>query len=129
MEMTRKITEKEVSEVMDVISYIYDQIKETRTTCNIIEVSAGEICNLIKCLPEVKDETEVTRPLQEATEADIGKLCVFSLKESAHEIHGGFGILTKINKDEEGQILYLKDIDMWYNSCRRLTKQEIEELC
>lgn len=57
--MTRKITEKEVSDVMDTISYIYDQIKETRLLCSILEEAAGEICNLIKCLPEVKDEDEV----------------------------------------------------------------------
>lgn len=57
--MTRKITEKEVSDVMDTITYIYDQIKETRQLCSILEEAAGEICNLIKCLPEIKDEDEV----------------------------------------------------------------------
>lgn len=57
--MSRIITEEEVSDVMDTISYIYDQIKDIRTTCNIIEEAAGDICNLIKCLPEVKDESEV----------------------------------------------------------------------
>lgn len=54
--MNRIITEEEVSDVMDSISYIYDQIKDIRTTLNIIEESAGEICNLIKCLDEVQDD-------------------------------------------------------------------------
>lgn len=53
--MSRIITEEEVSDVMDAVSYIYDQIKDIRTTCNIIEEAAGEICNLIKCLDEIKE--------------------------------------------------------------------------
>lgn len=75
------------------------------------------------------DKTEITRPIKEATEADVGKLCKFTLKEPTHNINCGFGILTEIRKDEDGQTLYLKDVEMWYNSCYRLTKQEIEELC
>lgn len=53
--MSRIITEEEVSDVMDAVSYIYDQIKDIRTTCNIIEDAAGQICNLIKCLDKVKE--------------------------------------------------------------------------
>lgn len=75
------------------------------------------------------DKTEIERPIEEATETDIGKLCKFALEEPTHNINGGFGILTKIGKDENGQNLYLKDIEMWYNSCRRLTQREIKELC
>lgn len=80
------------------------------------------------------DKTEITRPISEATEADIGKLCRFSLSEKARcsisiiEEHDMFGILTEINNNS-AHTLYLKDRDIWFNHCRRLTKQEIEELC
>jgi uncharacterized sporulation protein YeaH/YhbH (DUF444 family) len=79
------------------------------------------------------NKTEITRPIKEATEADIGKLCRFSLSEKARcsisliEEHDMFGILTKINNNG-ANTLYLKDRDIWFNHCRRLTKQEIEEL-
>ena len=80
------------------------------------------------------DKTEITRPTQEATEADIGKLCRFSLSEKARcsisltEENDAFGILTEINNNGT-QTLYLRDKDVWFNHCRRLTKKEIEELC
>ena len=80
------------------------------------------------------DKTKITRPIQEATEEDIGKLCRFSLSEKTRcsisliEEHDMFGILTEINNNGE-HTLYLKDRDIWFNHCRRLTKQEIEELC
>lgn len=69
--MSRTITEEEVSDVMDTISYIYDQIKDIRTTCNIIEEAAGEICNLIKCLDKVEedeyDKAELKKLLKECS--------------------------------------------------------------
>lgn len=80
------------------------------------------------------DKTEITRPIPEATIADIGKLCRFSLSEKARcsisliEEQDMFGILTEINNNG-ADTLYLKDRDIWFNHCRRLTKQEIEELC
>lgn len=79
------------------------------------------------------DKTEITRPIQEATKADIGKLCRFSLSEKARcsisltEENDVFGILTEINNNGT-QTLYLRDRDVWFNHCRRLTKKEIEEL-
>lgn len=89
-------------------------------------------CDIVKI--NWHDKTEITRPIQEATEADIGKLCRFSLSEKARcsisiiEEHDMFGILTEINNNG-ANTLYLKDRDIWFNHCRRLTKQEIEELC
>lgn len=68
------------------------------------------------------DKTEITRPIQEATEADIGKLCYFWDDEFK-----GYGILT--HKDVVGgKPYYLADDNSTYDHCRRLTKQEIEEL-
>ena len=77
------------------------------------------------------DKTEITRPMQEATEKDIGKLCVFWNGVYEKE---DFGILAEIcgveklcrldNKLAEG----VDGVELWYKHARRLTKQEIEEL-
>ena len=69
------------------------------------------------------DKTEITRPIQEATEDDIGKLCYFWEKNFYH-----YGILTSIGTDS-GKVYYVYDDCLQCNHCRRLTKQEIEELC
>lgn len=73
------------------------------------------------------DKTEITRPIQEATEADIGKLCVFwNIKESY------IGKLCHIESNDAGKYYEMSvpiagNLDFLH--CRRLTKQEIEELC
>ena len=69
------------------------------------------------------DKTEITRPIQEATEADIGKLCKFW--DSNPNCYS-FGIMTKILYSENA---YYKDNWTLHKHCRRMTKQEIEELC
>ncbi len=71
------------------------------------------------------DKTEITRPIQEATEADIGKLCCFW--DDAEEFKG-YGILT-LKDVAGGKPYYIADGNTTYDHCRRLTKQEIEELC
>lgn len=74
------------------------------------------------------DKTEITRPVQEATEQDIGKLCVFSYpQEEKTKVKG---ILIRIKKTTDGKTCYrMCGSKLWYIKCRRLTKQEIEELC
>lgn len=72
------------------------------------------------------DKTEITRPIQEATEQDIGKLCYFwEGKDFA------FGMLKGIGDDSTLDIYCMEDgrSGIWFAHCRRLTKQEIEELC
>lgn len=69
------------------------------------------------------DKTEITRPIQEATEADKMKICAFWDIDIEHPNYGLFLFKTK-----DG--LYVgKDMSFRYKHCRRLTKQEIEELC
>ena len=71
------------------------------------------------------DKTEITRPIQEATEADIGKLCKFwSGKDYA------FGILKEIDNSSDIDIYGMEDgkNGSWFIHCRRLTKQEAEKL-
>lgn len=69
-------------------------------------------------------KTEITRPIQEATEQDIGKLCAFW--EYWGEVR--YGRLGGIRKQDEITFYSLEGIEE-YHHCFRLTKQEIEELC
>jgi hypothetical protein len=74
------------------------------------------------------DATEIARPVQEATEKDIGKLCMFSYPQE--DVSKVIGILRNIKKTTDGKNCYkMYGNRLWYIKCRRLTKQEIEELC
>lgn len=70
------------------------------------------------------DKTEITRPVYEITDQDIGKICCF-WKEN-EKIYGN---LHHIEKGTLGAKLYFINNYDSYPHCRRLTKQEIEELC
>jgi len=75
------------------------------------------------------DKTEITRPIQEVTEQDIGKICVFydGFDETDNE-HDIYAVLYKIENQSKNTWFYTDGGD-YYAHCRRLTKQEIEELC
>lgn len=73
------------------------------------------------------DKTEITRPIQEATEQDIGKLCIFwndtnGLNLPVYKVL--FGIKNGLYETFDKGL-----INTVYTHARRLTKQEIEELC
>lgn len=73
------------------------------------------------------NKTEITRPIQEATEADIGKICYFWTGKILY-----IGELCHIENTDAGKYYEMSapvagNIDFLH--CRRLTKQEIEELC
>lgn len=66
---------------------------------------------------------------QEATEADIGKICVFYDRfEETDDEPNVYAVLHSINHQGKGTWFYT-DTGSYYAHCRRLTKQEIEELC
>ena len=69
------------------------------------------------------DKTEIIRPIQEATFNDIGKLCRFWNDEEKNN----FGVLEEITS-LNNELRFWKN-NTSYKHCRRLTKQEIEELC
>lgn len=71
------------------------------------------------------DKTEITRPIQEATEQDIGKICAFWDKNNNRVFYGK---LFKIDNRFSPHI-YQANGSVAYIHCRRLTKTEIEELC
>lgn len=68
---------------------------------------------------------EITRPIQEATEQDIGKICVFWNKDIDYVLYGR---LLKIN-ERFNPHKYQMNGECGFIHCRRLTKQEIDELC
>lgn len=73
------------------------------------------------------DKTEITRPIQEATEQDIGKLCYFWGNDKNDY---AYGILRSI-ETEKGETYYtIDDADggLYFEHARRLTKQEVEEI-
>lgn len=76
--------------------------------------------SMLEIAIEWHDKTEIIRPTQEATEADVGKLCCFwDYEDMPH-----YGVLREIDEDS----IYKDGVNLWKH-CRRLTKQEIEELC
>ena len=73
------------------------------------------------------DKTEITRPIQEATEADIDKLCYFWDGDD-EDCSKQIGLLTAV-RTEKCTFKYVLAGSVCFAHCRRLTKQEIEELC
>jgi len=74
------------------------------------------------------DKTEITRPIRECTEQDVGKLCYFWGNDKNDY---AYGILRSI-ETEKGETYYtIDDADggLYFEHARRLTRQEIEELC
>ena len=72
------------------------------------------------------DNTEITRPIKEATEEDIGKICAFW--------EDGYNkpVYSRLYKIKENERLwkYIAEMDTnGYEHCRRLNEKEIEELC
>jgi len=114
----------------DDVTEIQLEKRETNTSSAIFNGGYGHsICgNLINI--NWYDKTKITRPIQEATEQDIGKLCAFWYRDDKNVF---FGILDGINKkDDENYAIekfYCMKDGYDYYHCRRLTKQEIEELC
>lgn len=79
------------------------------------------LCDFLKI--NWHDKTEITRPIQEATFDDVGKLCIFWNENEKNN----FGILEEITS-LNNELRFWKN-NTSYKHCRRLTKQEIEEIC
>lgn len=127
--MTQKIFDTDNAEDMALLwSILPDDV------CNIEKwgdnylkgIDEGELfyCDVIKI--NWHDKTEITRPIQEATEKDIYKLCCFwdSEYNPNAKIVGCLSAILPF-----GNVKYVARGGLNYKHCRRLTKQEIEELC
>jgi hypothetical protein len=71
------------------------------------------------------DKTEITRPIQECTEQDVGKICVFWDNEGTI----AYGLLSDLIIKDSNDIKYGCHYGRRWAHAMRLTKQEIEELC
>lgn len=131
--MTQRIfdveNEKDYADLWDIVPDDASYAKKTSDGATFYSFDGVPLyysCELIAI--NWHDKTEITRPIQEATEQDIGKLCYFwgnDKNDYAYGILGGIGT-------ENGENYYIIDnIDegLYYEHARRLTKQEIEELC
>lgn len=127
--MTQRIfdieNEKDMTDLWDILPDEIERIRKAEKSFNldIMYVKGGVFSTVLKI--NWHDKTEITRPIQEATEADIGKLCYFWDDDEEFK---GYAILT-LKDVAGGKPYYIADGNTAYEHCRRLAKQEIEELC
>jgi hypothetical protein len=127
--MTQRIfdieNEKDMQDLWDILPEEINKIEKYPD--GIINPFAGFCAPSIplECRTLIKinwrNKTEITRPIQEATEQDVGKLCYFWDDNTSN---GTYCLLVKV---ESG--MYKSKRKGYYNHARRLTKQEIEEMC
>lgn len=135
--MTQRIfdveNEKDMADLWDILPDMVkriekDDVDSSETTIPYNRYMASDYC--IGGCPYIAinwhDKTEITRPIQEATDADIGKLCYFWTGDDF-----AIGILYHIENTDTGKYYEIHapipgNLDFLH--CRRLTKQEIEEL-
>lgn len=128
--MTQRIfdvdNEKDMADLWDILPDDAVRISVVNKSEDIIYIEFEED-ETMSALFKVNwhDKTEITRPIQEATEDDVGKLCRFW---RGNETCCHYGILFGIDKDcSKGK--YMMSYSDKYSHCRRLTKTEISELC
>lgn len=130
--MTQRIfdieNEKDMADLWDIVPEDIATIEKgvQKSATYITDLGIKLCCQYINI--NWHDKTEITRPIQEATKADVGKICRFwNDKEYSDDVC--FGILNDIREDESCGKVYLRNKEMWCGHARRLTKQEIKELC
>ena len=131
--MTQRIfdveNEKDMADLWDIVPDNTEKIKKSTDSRYFDRLYRGNGDILVVCFLKINwhDKTEITRPIEEATEEDIDKLCVFW--NNGDEEEKDFGFLAEIYGSERPYRLGTNLADLWYDHCRRLTKQEIEEIC
>lgn len=116
---------KDMADLWNIVPDDVNKIENVNLNCNCY------IGNCIICTPLIKinwhDKTEITRPMPEATEADVGKFCYFWDGDD-EDYSKQIGLLTTIKTDTNIFKFVLAE-SICFAHCRRLTKQEIKELC
>ena len=124
--MTQRIfdveNEQDMVDLWDIVPDNAEKIKKSKDSKYFDRLYRDNGDILVVCFLNINwhDKTEITRPIKEATKADVGKLCMFwDYEDMLH-----YGVLREINEES----IYKDGVNLWKH-CRRLTKQEIEELC
>ena len=131
--MTQRIfdveNEKDMQDLWNILPDDVDKIEKYPD--GVIDPFAG-FCSPsinVPCRSVIKinwhDKTEITRPIQECTEQDIGKLCAFWDNDGSE----AYGLLSDLIIEESEDVKYGCVYGRRWTHARRLTKQEIEELC
>lgn len=124
--MTQRVfdvdNEKDMADLWDILQEDITRIEPFGMYNRFYSSYHHETNDLIKI--NWHDKTEITRPIQEATEADVGKICCF-WNDKGEEFFGRLGHIG----DKYFTMIAPVFVDIKFLHCRRLTKQEIEELC
>jgi hypothetical protein len=132
--MTQRIfdieNEKDMQDLWDILPDTIEKIKKSRNNSFELDVLIVKDGGVFSSFFKINwhDKTEITRPIQEAIEADTGKLCKFWNSEEDFY----FGELRRIKDTDTGKHYEMGAPvvgNLRFTHCRRLTKQEIEELC
>lgn len=123
-------TVEDVIALKDTDTKIYRE--DTDGYCQFIKGTLCGFHNDFWCIGATIDDASncyiiEEEPMQEATEADIGKLCWFyadDIKKDERDI----GILTGLPYEEGDSRHYEMDNTYYYKHCRRLTPSEVAEL-
>lgn len=125
--MTQRIfdieNEKDCTDLWNILPDEIKKIKKANKLCDsdvLYAIDGGLYSSLFKI--NWHDKTEITRPIQEATEQDVGKLCYFWNDDGDF-----YAKLDSIFNGKFGKYYCLGNGHS-FSHCRRLTKQEIEEL-
>ena len=133
--MTQRIfdreNEKDMADLWDIVPEEIKTIYKDANGFPVYYINTPEIDGVIPCLVGLfkinwHDKTEITRPIQEATGKDVYKLCCFwdSEYNPNAKIVGCLSAILPFSN-----VKYVARGGLNYKHCRRLTKQEIEELC
>ena len=129
--MTQRIfdieNEKDRADLWDILPESFDTIRRIDRWNIIFLTNGNEELRIPSRFIRIEwhNKTEITRPKQEATEKDVGKICCFWNDEDVY-----YGKLESI-RTNMGKIYYALETHLFeaeYLHCRRLTKKEIEEL-
>lgn len=125
--MQRQFDIENEKDMQDLWNILPDEIniieKHFDTEFNRYCIGDKVICNSYLIKINWRDKKEITRPVYEITDQDIGKICCFWEEKQK--------IYSKLHHVEKGilgaKTYFINNYDS-YPNCRRLTKTEIEEL-
>jgi maltooligosyltrehalose synthase len=127
--MTQRIfdveNEKDMADLWDILPEEIKKIKKAKNSYKL-DVLCVKDGGLFSSLFQINwhDKKEIERPIQEATEQDAGKLCYFWDDDGTI----CYGLLSEVIIKERKSLKYGCCEGRRWTHCRRLTKQEIEEL-